>query len=59
MVEKYYGDAGRNYWGMEVKYWGNVSPIPPGFVALYIKDIFHKTLFTKHCLQNILHDHKN
>ena len=37
--------------GMEVKYWGNVS--------LYIKDIFHKTLFTKHCLQNILHDHKN
>ena len=45
--------------GMEVKYWGSVSPIPPGFVALYIKDIFHKTLFTKHCLQNILHDHKN
>ena len=24
-----------NYWGMEVKYWGDVSPIPPGFAALF------------------------
>ena len=23
----------------------------------YIKDIFYKTLFTKHCVQSILHDH--
>ena len=62
MVKKYYVDAGRNFWGdgMEVKFWGGgVSPIPLGFVALYIKDIFYKTFFTKHCLQNILHDHKN
>ena len=47
--------------GMEVEYWGGgmYPPSPSGFVALYIKDIFYKTLITKHCLQSILHDHKN
>ena len=61
MVEKYYGDAGRNYWGDEGQMLegGMYPPSPSGFVALYIKDIFYKTLITKHCLQNILHDHKN
>ena len=59
MVEKYYGDAGRNYWGDGGQILGECIPHPPGFVSLYVKHIFHKTLFTKHCLQNILHDHKN
>ena len=27
-------DKNQDYWGMEVKYWGDVSPHPPGFVAL-------------------------